>query len=565
VLPLPVRRVRFLELIPFGLRQPWRSVASLGMLTVAAALLAQVIPMATQFAFQSVIPSRLDNALIELGLAIALVAVVAAVVSLATELVKLRLESWGTARGFAAIWDRMIRLPLSFTQRFAVADAALRAEGLQAAASEIRSSAITIATHSGFVLSSLGFIYYNHLQAGLIATGIAILELLIAVASGFLQIRAFSIGEKLAGLAESSVLQFTNGISKLRLAGAEDRAFLIWADRFLTLRDKLVRSRHVVVVHESLLVALNILWTAALYAAILLVNQDGADADVPLSAVLAILASFAMMISSNAQLARVIVSLIFIKPIAVFSSKMLEEPPEPTAGLVDPGRLKGRIELNSVSFRYDSEAPPLIDELSLAIEPGEFVGIVGRSGVGKTTLAKLLLGLISSNSGSISIDGHDLRSIDPGALRRQTGVVLQNGRIMPGTILQAVRGTSKATESEVWTALEAASMADDVRAMPMGLFTLLTDASRVISGGQTQRLLLARALAQRPALLILDEATSALDDATQEAAMRAIVELPATRIVIAHRLSTLRHADRILRIESGGRVSGVSYGELLGE
>ncbi len=562
MLPLPARSVHFPELILFGLRQPWRSVASLAMLTIASAVLAQAIPMATRFAFSTAIPSRLDSALVELGIAIALVAVVAAIVALATQLVKLRTESWAEAGSFAAIWDRLIRLPLAFSQRRAVADIALRGQGAQAAASGIRQNAIIIATNLGFVLSSLGFIYYNHFQAGLIATAIALVELLIAFCSGSLQVRAFATGEKYAGMAESSVLQFTNGISKLRLAGAEDRAFLLWADRFLALRDKVVRARHVVIVHESLLTGLNILWTAALYATILLVATDDQQLDVPLSNVLAVLSSFALMISSNAQLARVIVSLIFIKPVAEFAGQILSEPPDPSSGLVDPGRLQGRIELNALSFRYDPEAPVLIDKLSLVIEPGEFLGIVGRSGSGKTTLAKLLLGLMPADSGSIRMDGHDLQSLDPGSLRRQTGVVLQNGRIMPGTILQAVRGTSGATETEVWAALEAASIAEDVRAMPMGLFTLLTDASRLISGGQAQRLLLARALAQRPSLLILDEATSALDDATQEAAMRAIVELPATRVVIAHRHSTLRHADRILRIEDGGKVSILTFKQL---
>jgi ABC-type bacteriocin/lantibiotic exporter with double-glycine peptidase domain len=201
--------------------------------------------------------------------------------------------------------------------------------------------------------------------------------------------------------------------------------------------------------------------------------------------------------------------------------------------------------------------------LTLRIEAGEFVAIVGRSGAGKSTLVRLLLGLEEPVQGAIYMDGQDLRGLDLAVLRRQVATVLQAGRVPPGTIRDAVRGLTDASDEQVWQALVQAALAADVQAMPMQLETLLTDASRVLSGGQVQRLLLARALLQKPAILILDEATSALDNVTQAATMRAIRGVAATRIVIAHRLSTIRHADRIIVLDQGRIAEMGSFAQLM--
>jgi ABC-type bacteriocin/lantibiotic exporter with double-glycine peptidase domain len=198
--------------------------------------------------------------------------------------------------------------------------------------------------------------------------------------------------------------------------------------------------------------------------------------------------------------------------------------------------------------------------LPLSVAAGEFVAVTGRSGSGKTTRLRLRLCMETPAVGSIFFDGHDLRSVDARLLRQQIGTVLQHGRVPPGSILEAVRGLSDATEEEMWQALRAAMLAEDVAAMLMGLRTLLTDASRTLSGGQVQRLLIARALAQRPSILLLDEATSALDPATEAAAPS---RLPAKRIVIAHRLSTIRNADRILHVEDGHVAEAGSFNDLV--
>lgn len=563
--PLPPRRLRFTELLGVGLRQPWRHVLALLALAVASALLAQAVPIATRFAFNTAIPGRLGSALVEIGLGIALVALVSFLTTVASEVGKARMEAWATAGAFAGLWDRLIRLPLSAFARSPVADLAMRAAAANGSAGGLRQGSLAAATALGLALSSIGYMAAVHWPLAAFATLLLLIEVGLGLLSGWLQIRAFSTGEQMAGLADNAVLQFVSGITKLRLAGAEERALQRWGDRFLALRDRLTRARRIVVMHESLVAALAVLWAAGFYAVIMLVaGAAPGGTPLPLSDILALLAAFGIMTGAAGQLSQLAVTLLFLVPTVRYAGLLLQAPPEPSAGLANPGQLVGAIELNALSFRYGPALPPVLSGLSMRIEPGEFIGVVGRSGAGKSTLAKLLLGLVQPVAGSIQIDGHDLRTLDPGPLRRQIGVVLQNGRIMPGSILDAVRGHSGADEAAVWAGLQAASMAAEVRAMPMGLHTLLTDANQLVSGGQVQRLLLARALIQRPAVLILDEATSALDDATQAAAMQAIVALPATRIVIAHRLSTLRHADRILSIGEGGLCRIVTFDSLAG-
>jgi len=275
------------------------------------------------------------------------------------------------------------------------------------------------------------------------------------------------------------------------------------------------------------------------------------------------LSAYGLMVGASSQLAKAVFSLWFLLPIKRFAQPLLDSLPEAETGRVDPGCLNGALTLSGVAFRYSPSEPWIFQALDLKVEPGEFIAITGRSGAGKSTLVRLLLGMEEPVAGAIYLDGHDLRGLDTGAVRRQVATVLQSGRLPPGSLREAVRGLTDADDDAIWDALGRAALAEEVRAMPMGLETVLTDAARVLSGGQAQRLLLARALLQKPALMLLDEATSALDNITQTATMKAVRDLPATRIVIAHRLSTIRHADRIIVLDGGRIAESGSFDELM--
>jgi ATP-binding cassette subfamily B protein len=227
-------------------------------------------------------------------------------------------------------------------------------------------------------------------------------------------------------------------------------------------------------------------------------------------------------------------------------------------------QLQGQLQLQGVGVRYPDAPEPLLSNINLIIPKGKYTAITGASGCGKTTLMRCLLGLMDLDAGIISVDGVDLRELAIRHYRRQVGVVLQNSPLPTGTIYDVVKAGRAFNREEVWEALAQASMAADVERMPMQLETIISEGAMGISGGQRQRLSLARALLAKPKLLLLDEATSALDAPTQAAVTRTLESLPITRIAIAHRLSTIESADQIVIIAGGGVSELGTYGELSG-
>ncbi|MCH9841078.1 MAG: ATP-binding cassette domain-containing protein, partial [Actinomycetia bacterium] len=229
---------------------------------------------------------------------------------------------------------------------------------------------------------------------------------------------------------------------------------------------------------------------------------------------------------------------------------------------VSPGRISGGVSFSDINFRYDPATKPVLNGISFTVNPGEHVAIVGPSGCGKTTLMRILLGLEEPESGVISVDGMDMASLDRPSLRRQIGSVLQSSKLLPGTIFANIDMGRGLSREQVWEALEWASVATDVRAMGLGLDTPVVDGSGSVSGGQRQRILLARALASNPRMLVLDEATSALDNVTQGVIVDFLDTLRLTRIVVAHRLSTIAGADRIIVLVDGHVAQMGTYEEL---
>ena len=243
---------------------------------------------------------------------------------------------------------------------------------------------------------------------------------------------------------------------------------------------------------------------------------------------------------------------------------ILETVPEQSEDKQVITRLSGGIELSNVTFRYQEDMPPVLDDLSLKIRPGQYVAVVGKTGCGKSTLMRIMLGFETPQKGAVYYDGKDIKRIDLKSLRRRIGAVMQNGKMFTGDIFSNITISAPwLTLDDAWEAAEKAGMADDIRAMPMGMYTLISEGQGGISGGQRQRLLIARAIAPKPKILIFDEATSALDNQTQKQVSEALDAMKCTRIVIAHRLSTIRHCDRILVLDHGKIIEDGSYEELI--
>jgi ABC-type bacteriocin/lantibiotic exporter with double-glycine peptidase domain len=284
----------------------------------------------------------------------------------------------------------------------------------------------------------------------------------------------------------------------------------------------------------------------------------------PLSAgdFLAFNASFAQMFVSSMNMAGAVLQVMGLVPLFERAKPILECAPEVTEAKIDPGELSGAIEVSHVSFRYESDKPLVLKDVSFRIPAGQMVALVGPSGCGKSTLLRLLLGFEQLETGVILYDGMDLKSLDASSVRGQMGVVLQNSFPFRGDILSNIIGSKPLTIDDAWEAARLSGLDQDIKQMPMGMHTVITE-SGGISGGQRQRLMIARAIVSKPRIVLFDEATSALDNQTQAIVTRSVDSLKATRVVIAHRLSTVMHADKIIVLDQGKVVQSGAYADLI--
>jgi ABC-type bacteriocin/lantibiotic exporter with double-glycine peptidase domain len=299
----------------------------------------------------------------------------------------------------------------------------------------------------------------------------------------------------------------------------------------------------------------------ALFAAVALPARQ----PLSLGEFLAFSAAFFQILSSAIVLGANAISLVQIVPLYERARPILQALPEADAGKADPGELTGDVEISRVSFRYHPDGPLVLDEVSVHIRPGEFVAFVGPSGAGKSTLIRLLLGFETPTSGSIYYDRADLAGLDRQAVRHQIGVVLQNGKVTAGDIFGNIVGSSLLTLEDAWEAARLSGLEADIREMPMQMHTVVSEGESTLSGGQRQRLMIARAIVSRPRIVLLDEATSALDNENQAIVSRSLEGLEATRVVVAHRLSTVLRADRIYVLDGGRIVQQGRYEDLVAQ
>jgi ATP-binding cassette subfamily C protein len=283
----------------------------------------------------------------------------------------------------------------------------------------------------------------------------------------------------------------------------------------------------------------------------------------PIGDFVAFNAAFGQFQAAALTLVTVISSILSTVPLYERLEPILRTVPEVDDSKTEPGELAGEIEFSHVSFRYKDDGPPTLDDVSFRAAPGEFIALVGPSGAGKSTCLRLILGFEKPAAGSIYFDGQDLSDLAAQSVRRQIGVVLQTGRPLAGSLLSNILGSSSLGIAAAWEAARMAGLEDDINAMPMGMHTVVSEGAETFSGGQKQRLLIARAIVHRPRIILFDEATSALDNRTQETVSRSLERLKATRVVIAHRLSTIQNADRIYVFEAGRVVESGTYQELL--
>ncbi len=542
--PLPARRL--LRFALYGARGDLLTLVLSGLVAVG---LGALVPVATGQVLGTYVPNAEKGLIAQAAAALVGTAVVAAAFMLLQNTALLRLEGRIESTLQPAVWDRLLRLPTRFFAERSTGELASAAMGVSAIR-RVLSGISSIVVQSGTVAAvNLVLLLAYSVPLALTALGVLALVAAIFAATGLWQLRWQRRLVELNNKLNNQAFQTLRGLPKLRVAAAESFAYAAWAKEFARSRELQRRAGRI----RNISTVVNAVYLPLATLLLFVLLAGPARGALSPSGFLTFTTAMTMLLTSVTQLTNALISCAAVLPMYEQIKPVLQELPEVRGGSVQPGTLSGAIEARELTFRYSEDGPLVLDGVSFRVEPGEFVAIVGASGCGKSTLLRLLIGFDRPTSGEVRYDGQDLTALDQVAVRRQCGVVLQNAQPHAGSILECVCGAETFPLEEVWEAARMAGVADDIKAMPMGLHTMLSDGGGTVSGGQRQRLMIAQALVRRPRLLFFDEATSALDNETQRVVAESTRELRATRVVIAHRLSTVLDADRVI-VMSQGRV-----------
>jgi NHLM bacteriocin system ABC transporter ATP-binding protein len=545
-------------LMRFAAPLAWPALFAIMVIGLAGSLLGLVTPMATEILFETVIPAASHSELLQLTAGIAALGLGGIVFELVRGFLVLRLSTLLNTDLEGAVWDRLLRLPAAFFRTYTAGDLALRAAAINQMRDAVSGTVVGSLLSAVFSVSSLALILYYEWRLALVAIGLVIVQLVVMIAVNLRMLGWKRQALETDGRLQALALQLIQGIAKLKVAGAEARAFARWSPLFIARRAFGFRQGALSTGFSAFGTAFGIGSTALLIG---IVGLGGIE--IGIGRFVAFNAAYGQFVSATLSLGSVLPALMSLKPLYDRAAPLLAASPE------NPGRqgarhdLRGGVEVRDAVFRYRGEGPAVLDGVSIKARPGEFIGIVGSSGSGKSTLMRILLGFENPESGSVFFDDQELASLDPRALRRQMGVVLQSSRATSGSLLDNILNGAALTEADAWEAARLAGLEADIRAMPMQMYTFVGEDGGLLSGGQRQRLLIARAVVRRPRILLFDEATSALDNRTQQIVSEGLEWLDATRIVIAHRLSTIQRADRIYVLQAGRVAEEGSYRELL--
>lgn len=556
--PLPDGKITIRHLIAHLLNaiSPWE-YALLIASTAIATLIAMTVPAMTNVVFSGLIPSQ-DMGLVLPVLVLLLFSTLSTTListtrSLAVGVVQARTGSSLQAAAMA----RTMSMPASFFRKYPAGEITSRLDSVDQLTSAMVNSVLSTGLTGVF---SIAYIF----QIGAYAPQLAVPAIaILALKTGY-AIACVVVGMRIASKRmqkdselSGRTISMINGMEKIRAAGAEERMFERWRQQYHQVAELKYRIPKILLYRQSI----SSFITAA---GLIVIYATAAASDITTANYMAFNSAYGMTSGAFASLATIAASVAEFAPMLNMMRPILETEPEAESGKLIPSSISGNIRLSHVSFRYSEQSPLLLNDVSLDISAGEYVAIVGSTGCGKSTLMRLMLGFERPESGAICYDDLNLADISLRALRSQVGTVMQNGKLLQGSIFSNLSiAKPNMTEQDAWRALELAGMAEDVHRMPMGLDTMLGEGGSGISGGQRQRLLIARALTGEPAAVFMDEATSALDNPAQALATQTLDNLDCTRIIIAHRLSTIRNCSRVIMLEDGQIAEDGTYDELM--
>lgn len=558
--PLPPQALSFKDLRPF-IRQSIRPVdiAWAAGLALTISLLNLLVPALNQAIYDRYIPLSQFSWVLEIGLLVGCFMLGNVAFSIVKALSLSRIYSHITNDLQSAMYARIFKLPQSALESMESGDLTQRVASISTMASSLSKSFFSSFFSAAFNLIFLIQLFVFSPRLALVGLGLLLSYMLISVPIFLATQKHERKRVQLDARISARIQQYLGGMAKLRMAGAEKRALLQYLKPYAEKQEVLMKQKKISALGDSLDLIASNLFTLCLYA-ILIKSQ--------------FILSFGAFMAFNAAFGTVCAAALSVlsswkeytaaKPGLKLLTPLLQNSPEVDEAREMPGDLGGRIEVRNLSFRYAAEGPLVLDNLSLTVEAGEYLAIVGASGCGKSTLLKCLLGFEKPLQGKIYYDNLDLEQVNKQELRKKMGVVLQNDSTISGSIIDNIRLTCPdASYEQVMATVRAVGLEEDIKHMPMGIRTMLSERGDTISGGQKQRITIARAIINQPAILFFDEATSALDNVTQDKVIHTLDHLPATRIVIAHRLSTILKCDRIIVMDQGHIVESGNYDELM--
>ncbi len=556
--PMPMRALHIKDLIRYMVEclSTWDLVV-FGLVSLAITLVGLLMPQLNRILMGPVIDTDNNQLLYAVMSFLFFATAGKLMLSIVRELALNRIRFKMEVNVSASSMMRILSLPTRFFRQYAAGELNQYISYMESLCSTIVDSVFSTAVTGLFSLIYLTQIFsfapslvWPSLIVTLVTLGISIL-------SAAVQMKIDKQKMVYTAKERGFVFSLITGIQKIRLSGAENRAFYQWSQHYTKGAELTYNPPSIVRLSSVLTTGITLIGTA--YMFYIAVSSKVSVADY-----YAFNSSYAYISSAFSSLASVALSAASIRPIIDIIRPLLEAVPETAETKETVNRLSGSIEISHLTFGYDPDSKPIFEDFNLTIPARQYVAIVGKSGCGKSTLVRLLLGFEKPARGVILYDRKDLQSLDARSVRRQIGTVMQDGRLFSGSIFENIVISAPTLKlQEAWEAAEIAGIADDIRDMPMGMNTILQEGGGTISGGQRQRLLIARAIAPKPKILIFDEATSALDNITQRKVSEALDKMRCTRIVIAHRLSTIKQCNRILVIDDGKIAEDGTYDELI--
>lgn len=556
--PFPQRKIGIKDILVYMAMS--RSVTDYALIFITGAIITAIgalTPMFNKLAYGKVLSSGQMPMLYGLMFFMISAAIGNVLFSTVSNLITQAVQTKQTVAIEAAVMMRVLSLPASFFRRFSAGELYNRTQSFTDLCKLLASAVLSTGLTSVFSLVYITQIFHYTPALVVPSLVITLITVVFSIVSTLINTQVSRESMKLAAQESGMNYAMITGIQKIKLAGAEKRAFARWGRLYAKEAEYLYNPPMVIKMNSVISAAISLIGTVVMYSAAI-------SSGVTFDNYVAFTSSYGFISGAFMQLSSVALLIAGIRPTLEMVGPILEEEPETAEKKQTVTSLSGNIELSHVCFRYADNMPDILDDLSIRIKPGEYVAIVGETGCGKSTLIRILLGFEKPRKGAVFYDGRDLNSLDLRSLRRHIGVVIQNGKLMMGSIYENITISAPwLGMDDAWEAAEAAGIAQDIREMPMGMQTMISEGQGGVSGGQKQRLLIARALAPKPKVLMFDEATSALDNLTQKKVTEAITSYNCTRIVIAHRLSTIQSCDRILLLRNGKIAEDGTYDELI--